>query len=93
MSFAATLSQPGLPGNRTWVYSQAFGPNGPGPYGFNVKAIVTATHKLWYCRGQELIYDLVNDPTESNPISPFADPVLYGTLRAPMNALEAEGAP
>jgi len=93
VSFAPTLTQPASAGNRTWVYSQAFAPNGSGPYGFNTKAIVTATHKLWYRNGQEVLYDLVNDPTEASPIAPASMPGLYSTLRAPMTAYEAAGAP
>ena len=57
------------------------------------KAIVTPTQKLWFTDGAEAFYDLVNDPSESNPLPVFSNPSLYGELRAYMDAFEAEGAP
>ena len=55
VSFAPTLNRPALPGDRSWLFSQAFAPNGSGPHGFNVKAVVTPTHKLWHRNGVEAL--------------------------------------
>lgn len=92
VSFAPTLSQPSL-GGRTWLFSQAYAPNGPGPTSYNVKAVVTATHKLWVRNGLERLYDLVNDPNEEQPLNIITNFTLYSTLRAYLDSIEAQGAP
>lgn len=81
VSLQPYLATPGLPSRRAWVFSERFGPNGPGPYEFPVRAVRGPRFKLvrsWNAAGvpKDVLYDLEADPFESLDLFllPWVDP-------------------
>jgi arylsulfatase A-like enzyme len=86
VSFAPVLADPSDPGDRTVVYTERFGPLGPGPYDLDVRAVRDARFKVFdRGRGPNLWFDLRGRNDDGPPITnPDAE------QRAGFQQLEAE---
>lgn len=64
VSLLPYLAEPGLASIRSYVFAAAFGPNGPGPYVWEARAVRGERYKLIQQEGGSELYDLVQDPHE-----------------------------
>lgn len=68
LSLAPYLRDPAAPAQRSMVFSEAFWPNGPGPYDVNKVAVRTDTRKYVSNRGTEEFYRIGPDGLEGEAL-------------------------
>ena len=74
-SLVPYLTAPQRPSLREFVYAEKFFPHGDGPYRLQARAIRDARYKLVTraARGEDLFYDLLEDPFEQRDLMPELD--------------------
>jgi arylsulfatase A-like enzyme len=70
VSFAPVLADPSDPGNRTFVYTERFGPLGPGPYDLDTRAVRDVRFKVMdRGRAGDLYFDLRGRDDDGPPVT------------------------
>ena len=71
VSILPYLNDPSRPSIREWVYSEFFGPSGPGPYAFYERTIRNDRYKYMFSTSLgEGLFDLWADPFQLNNLLP-----------------------
>lgn len=92
VSFLPVLGDPYADPARSWIYTETFAPNGPGPWSAHDWAIRDSRYKLARIDDAEAFYDLAADPDELDDLSRSltrAQQTVYESLLEAVQDLQA----